>query len=353
LTGTVFLSGGISLLKIGTKCIVKFKKRKEMKLLGRALAIILFIPLAALSQQKDTLTKRLDSLSIKASDTGQENNLDPAGYEHTKLDLRTYYTLLKDDFKQDLTLPFHTKGKDWFKVAGFALATGAVALANKPINEFATNVHNNNPAVASASKYITRFGGSYEIYTLGGFFAYGLIFNTQREKTTTMLATQAYIIAGVIGGVGKFLFAEQRPYYTDPISGQQGPIFHGPFYAFKKGPDGRKLSHSDYASFPSGHTTAAFAAATVYAMEYKDKPLIPILSYTAATLIGLSRLTENQHWPVDVVVGAMLGYLSGRQVVNNYHRYSKLKQAGKTPRPVTFNLQYFNGQIIPGMVYNF
>lgn len=271
---------------------IKLKNLKAMKRAGKFLATILFVPVIGFSQQKDSLVRKLDSLGKKAAESGQKNDIDPAGYEHAKLDVGTYVTLLKDDFKQDVTLPFHTKGKDWLKVGGFALATAAVALTNKPINEFAKKLHDNNPGVASASKYITRFGGAYEIYALSGFFAYGLIFNTQREKTTTMLATQAYIIAGVIGGVGKFLFAEQRPYYTDPISGKSGPIFHGPFYAFKKGPDGQKLSRSDYASFPSGHTTAAFAAATVYAMEYKDKPLIPILSYTAATLIGLSRITE-------------------------------------------------------------
>jgi membrane-associated phospholipid phosphatase len=316
---------------------------------------MLFIPVIALSQQKDTLTKKLDSLSIQ-SDTSQikqKNNIDPAVYEGAKLDVKTYFTLLKDDFKQDVTLPFHTKRKDWVKFGGFALAVAAVGSANTTISDFAKNLETNNSGVASVSKYVTRFGGPYEIYALGGFFAYGLIFNTQKEKTTTLLATQAYITAGVIGGIGKYLFAEQRPYFTDPISGKRGPIFHGPFYAFKKGPNGEKLSRSDYASFPSGHTTAAFAAATVYAMEYKDKPLIPILSYTAATLIGLSRLTENQHWPVDVLAGAMLGYLSGRQVVNNFHRYSKLKQGKAIHEPLTFNLQYINKQVLGGLVYKF
>jgi hypothetical protein len=31
-------------------------------------------------------------------------------------------------------------------------------------------------------------------------------------------------------------------------------------------------------------------------MEYKDRPLVPLISYSAATLIGLSRITENAHW---------------------------------------------------------
>ena len=326
------------------------KNGKAMKVTGKFLVILFFIPIAGWSQQKDTLTKKLDSLSIKADSlkNGEKNDISPATYEGAKLDFGTYFTLLADNIKQDAILPFHTNKKDWLKVGGFAALTGALAFANRPINRFAVKLHNDSKAVTSISKYVTNFGGAYELYAIAGFYAYGLIFKTQKEKNTTALATQAYIIAGGISFAAKYLFAEQRPYYTDPISHRQGPIFHGPFYPFKNG-----LSSSDYSSFPSGHTTAAFAAATVYAMEYKDKPLIPIISYSAATLIGLSRLTENKHWATDVVVGAMLGYLSGRQVVNNYHRYSRLKQAGKTPKPVTFNLQYSNGQILPGLVYNF
>lgn len=77
-------------------------------------------------------------------------------------------------------------------------------------------------------------------------------------------------------------------------------------------------------------------------MEYKEKPLIPIISYTAATLIGLSRGTENKHWATDVLVGAALGYLSGKQVVNNYHRYAELvdpKKQNKKDISVKSNTQ--------------
>ena len=321
-----------------------------MKLSGKGLFLMLFIPVVAFSQQKDTLVKKLDSLSIKADSlkSGQKNNITPILYEGAKLDFGTYFTLLADDFKQDATKPFHTSKKEWLKVGGFAALTGALAFANRPINRFAVKLHDDSKTVASVSKYVTNFGGAYEIYTIAGFYAYGLIFKTQKEKNTTALATQAYITAGAISFAAKYLAGEQRPYLTDPLTGKQGPIFHGPFYPFKKG-----LSSSDFSSFPSGHTTAAFAAATVYAMEYRDKPLIPIISYSAATLIGLSRLTENKHWPTDVLVGAMLGYLSGRQVVNNYHRYSKIKHGKASHEPVSFNVNYYDKQFMSSLVYRF
>ncbi|WP_018614403.1 phosphatase PAP2 family protein [Segetibacter koreensis] len=327
-----------------------------MKELSRFLVLLIFVPVVGYAQQTDTLVKKLDSLNVQ-QDTlknGQKNNIAPAAYEGAKLDFHTYSVLLADDIKQAVTKPLHTKGKDWLKVGGFAVVTGAVSLANKPVNDYAVTLHKNNPGLSSVSKYVTNFGGAYELYAIAGFYAYGLIFKSQKEKTTTALATQAYITAVGISFVAKYLAGEQRPYYTDPLTNKRGPIFHGPFYAFKKGPDGKRLGTENFSSFPSGHTTAAFAAATVYAMEYRDKPLIPILSYSAATLVGLSRITENKHWPVDILVGGMLGYLSGRQVVNNFHRYSKIKKSEKTAlHPVSFNLQYFNKQIIPGLVYSF
>jgi Na+/H+ antiporter NhaA len=89
-------------------------------------------------------------------------------------------------------------------------------------------------------------------------------------------------------------------------------------------------------------------------MEYKDIKIVPIIAYSAATAIGLSRIVQNQHWASDVLVGAALGFLSGRQVVNNYHRYSKIKiEAAKKKNTLSFNLNYFNGTLMPGCIYTF
>ena len=326
-----------------------------MKALRGFVVAMLFIPVIGFSQQTDTLVQKLDSAAVKSDSLNntQKNNTTPASYEDIKLDARDYLTLLSDDIKQQLTLPFHIKGNDWVRTAGFAAVTGGVYLLDKPINRFTKNLTANNPAVASVSKYVTNFGGNYELYTLAGFYAYGLVFKTQKEKTTTALATQAYISAGLIQVVTKFVTGEQRPHYVDPVTGKSAPIWHGPMFRFKKNSKGEKPDGTAYSSFPSGHTTAAFAAATVYALEYKNSPFIPILSYSAATLIGLSRLTENKHWASDILVGGMLGYLCGKQVVNNYHRFARLKKGDKKLKDISFNLQYIDRQIVPGLVYRF
>lgn len=317
-------------------------------------ASVIFLILVTLNatlhaQQPDTLLHKLDSLSQKADSAGkQQNNTHPAAYnETTQLNVPSYFILLGSDVKQAFTKPFHMQGRDW-KWAGIgAGALGLLALVDKPVQQFALDLRNHNAGLRNVSQYVTEFGGTYEGYTLGALGLYGFAFNNHKMKTTTLLATQAYVVSGAVAGVVKFLTGRTRPsaYAANAVA---HPTFKGPF-----------AKSSDYAgsgatsSFPSGHTTLAFAVATVYALEYKSRPWVPVLVYSAATLVGISRITENKHWSTDVLAGAALGYLSGRLVVNNYHRFAQLKAPRQKKASFSFNLQYRYGQLVPGFVYTF
>jgi len=69
------------------------------------------------------------------------------------------------------------------------------------------------------------------------------------------------------------------------------------------------------ASFPSGHTIAAFAVAAVFADRYRNHRWVPWVAYGLAGLVGFSRITLSAHFPSDVFAGATFGYLINHYIV--------------------------------------
>ena len=67
---------------------------------------------------------------------------------------------------------------------------------------------------------------------------------------------------------------------------------------------------TNYFSFPSGHTAAAFMAATLLYKEYGFKGYwVGLVAYAAAIVTGLTRILNNRHWLFDVIIGAAVGIL--------------------------------------------
>jgi len=70
---------------------------------------------------------------------------------------------------------------------------------------------------------------------------------------------------------------------------------------------------SGHGSFPSGHTTMAFALASSLSDEIHRNWATALL-YTAATGTGWSRMNDEKHWMSDVVAGALVGITSSKLV---------------------------------------
>ena len=81
-------------------------------------------------------------------------------------------------------------------------------------------------------------------------------------------------------------------------------------------------STTDSRSFPSGHTTSAFAMMTVLAKQY-DHLWIKIPAYTIAVSVAMQRIESRNHWGADIVVGGVIGYSVGNALVNRYRQPSK------------------------------
>ena len=80
-------------------------------------------------------------------------------------------------------------------------------------------------------------------------------------------------------------------------------------------------------SFPSGHTSAAFAAALAIFMWYKKEGGFAIV---IAALIAISRLYLTVHYPTDVLAGALVGTFSALAALKLEHalvRYYEERKA--------------------------
>lgn len=70
----------------------------------------------------------------------------------------------------------------------------------------------------------------------------------------------------------------------------------------------KKIGIDKY-SFPSGHTTAAFAMAVMVSLTFHTTN-VTILCILLAFFIGISRMYIGVHYPSDVIAGIVLGSLS-------------------------------------------
>jgi hypothetical protein len=74
-------------------------------------------------------------------------------------------------------------------------------------------------------------------------------------------------------------------------------------------------------SFPSGHTSRAFAFAHLMHREFGEiSPWFSFGAYSCAATVGYLRMAKNAHWVSDVVAGAGIGILSA-ELICLTHQY--------------------------------
>lgn len=99
--------------------------------------------------------------------------------------------------------------------------------------------------------------------------------------------------SALTNGAIKSLFRRVRPEHEIEV----GPLPYG-------------MRRPITSSFPSGHATAAFTAATILARTGRADPLW----YALATVVAGSRVYVRMHHSSDIIVGAAVGVALGRSV---------------------------------------
>ncbi len=136
-------------------------------------------------------------------------------------------------------------------------------------------------------------------------YAVGLIRKDEKSKKTALLAAEAVVDAEILTTVLKDADRRLRPAGVAPQGNFSDTWFES---------GGNFLRGQG--SFPSGHTIAAAAIATVVARRYgREHRWVPYVAYGLTAVVGFSRLTLSAHFLSDVFMGGALGYSISRFVV--------------------------------------
>ena len=151
-------------------------------------------------------------------------------------------------------------------------------------------------------------------YVIGGtMYVAGRLSKNDRLADLGWHGTEALIVGELVAGVVKGTAGRQRP-SVRPRNSNSYALFRG------------FLGGDQYRSFPSGHTTSAFAAAAAVSSETSrwwpnTRWIIGPALFTGAALTGVSRMYNNRHWASDVLVGAGIGTFAGLKVVRYHHSH--------------------------------
>ena len=146
-----------------------------------------------------------------------------------------------------------------------------------------------NPRYPNSQVWIQTSNSAYfvPVSIAAAQMAYGIIADDKRSRDNSLQTLLSVGIGVVASQAMKNAFNRTRPQYK-----YSSEIF--------------SLSKANTKSFPSGHTTMAFATATTLTLEYK-KWYIAVPAYAWATGVAYSRMYEGKHYPSDVLAGAVLG----------------------------------------------
>lgn len=249
------------------------------------LLLILFLLAAQPIRAQETTTAPLEDLQAPAAS-------DPPSGSPPKHDssagrfLRDIWT----DQKAIWASPFRMNRRQFFTIALPLTAATAGLIAT---DERAGKLLPNTTDQILWSNRVSKMGA---VYTLGGLVGGVVIAGGVKHEPEVVkmgqLSAQAFVDSVIVNYAIKGITARERP---DQNNGQ-GRFWKGGM------------------SFPSGHAMNSWSVATAVARNPACPRWLAITSYSAATIVSLSRWGAHKHFPSDILAGGVLGSLIGNYV---------------------------------------
>ena len=239
-----------------------------------------------------------------------------------------------DDIKEDvshsfqvgiglLKSPYTASSSDWKRIGIASAATGALFLVDPEIKTLArANQNKTNNWLFGIDDY---FDKEKVIPVTSGIYLTGLLFRNKKLRITGLYVMEATFYASTITYVLKTGFGRSRPHTDDD---------HLTFRFFNG-------THGRFRSFPSGHSTSAFAICTVMAKSM-DNNWWKTFWYGTAVMVGASRIYHNRHWLTDTVLGGFIGYKTASYVVhfNEQKKEKEIKVYGYRIQPYVSGAEF-------------
>ncbi len=209
--------------------------------------------------------------------------------------------------------PLFTTG-DAVLAAGFLAASAAAAPLDKWLTrELQDEARQANRILRMGSDAGRIWGNPGTVIAGGGLYLIGAASGNRRVQDLGLHSSGAVVLANVVTVGMKMLAGRARP-YVDTVDAGNFKLLRG------------VRGGGDYRSFPSGHSTAAFAFASVVTAETSHwwpdaRWPVGLLTYGTAAVTGVSRIYNNDHWASDVLVGAAIGTITGLKLFRYQHSH--------------------------------
>jgi hypothetical protein len=229
---------------------------------------------------------------MPASSLGRDSSVQDPGRE-IPTTFKGWFNRGLRDQKELLVAPFHKKNLKWDALflggTGALIAYDEQAARAVPRNWETPSHWASNAAIVSLSA------------TLGTVFIRGLKTDNEHAKEMGYLGLEALSNTFTIYTAMQLIAARERPFEGTG----EGAFFK---------------NHSVNTAFPAGHAMFTWVMATTVAHEY-PKPWVQALAYGGALAVTGARFTGRNHFPSDLMVGSVLGYLIGNHIFHSHCKF--------------------------------
>jgi membrane-associated phospholipid phosphatase len=258
--------------------------------------------------------------SISQTDTQVHVNIGPSVSRAAgaRCDLvSALLTCMGDMFRDQAGIwsaPARLRGPKLLWLAPFATAT---ALAFE-YDVRAMNALGPSPTRIRVSNDFTHLGSGYLLIPAAGLtYLVGKLDRKEGPREAGALALESIADTTAVVEVLKLATDRQRP-YVPPGTGRFWPA------------DVYTLD----SSFPSGHSAATWAIARVMVEETPGHPWLHALFYSLAAGVSIGRVTGENHFPSDALVGSVIGYSIGGYVYHHHSAFYTPKTKALTIEPL-------------------